>query len=159
MPSERQPYATLNSNGGLIDFQDNRVLEQPYTVPAVANLQGYTTQSTYIASNGQVFAMPPTAVVMGAPSEVYAHGKTYKLVDEPVATVAAPDSPAAPAELHREYRDVDVDKRVAQKVSEFMKMNKSAGNVHVAKSTVKKNSAKDEFKKTMQEIITKNKKH
>lgn len=141
-------YMSLNSNGGLIDFQDNHVLEQPMGMMPVANLQPYTTQSAYITCNGQIYAAPAPPVMMGPPSEVYAHGKVYKIVEEPLP-VAAPAAPEIKQEAPASISHADVDKRIAQKVNEFMQMNKPAVG---SKSHGKSRSAKDDFKSTLERI-------
>lgn len=67
--------------------------------------------------------MTQTQVIAGPPSEVYAHGKVYKVVEENMPSAAPLASPAA---LEKDTLDRDIQQHVAQKVQEFMsKTNKN----------------------------------
>ena len=63
--------------------------------------------------------MTQTQVIAGPPSEVYAHGKVYKAVDENMGTTNTTPM-ASPAALEKDTLDRDIQQHVAQKVQEFM---------------------------------------
>jgi len=74
-------------------------------------------------------AMPPvynnlaqSQVIAGPPSEVYAHGKVYKAVEENMQTTPM----SAPASLDNDSLHKDLQLHVAQKVQEYMTKNKNS---------------------------------
>lgn len=175
-PPNQSVYQPANvCNGGLIDFQDSAIrfpvpVEQPCNVPPVANMQPYTLQSSYM----QPMQAMPTAtpftqhqymtpfnnmtqaqVLVGAPSELYAHGKVYRVVDEPMpgaaSTLASTAAPGASTPAVRERANItdrDINRRVEDKIQEFMAKTKNLGSS--AKSG--KVSTKDAFAAELKKV-------
>lgn len=88
--------------------------------PMFANTPNAMPQPNMMYNN-----MTQTQVIAGPPSEVYAHGKVYKAVDENM-TATGTTPMASPATLEKDTLDRDIQQHVAQKVQEFMsKTNKN----------------------------------
>lgn len=173
-PNQSVYHPASVCNGGLIDFQDTAIrlpipVEQPCNVQPVANMQAYTMQSNYMQPMQPMQTptpftqhqfMPPfngmtqAQVLVGAPSELYAHGKVYRVVDEPAVGTASAVSPATasaattPVVRERVISDREISKRVDDKIQEFMSKTKSLG----ASAKSNKTSTKDAFAAELKKI-------
>lgn len=125
-------------------------MEQQYYVPAVANMAAYTTQAQMYPITQTPASLTPGPIMMGPPTEVYAHGKVYKLVDEPTTAASVGLSTAdVGAEKTVNMTESEI---VQKRVQQFMQKNSTS---NTQGGLGKAGTAKDAFKSEMNKLSTK----
>jgi hypothetical protein len=171
--ASRVPLATDQSFGA-------PQVANTFGAPPVANMAAYTLQSSYpmytqnqmpnpnpnsfypntalpaiapqnvMQQRFPMHAMTQAQVLVGPPSEVYAHGRVYKAVDEALINSPAIPVPTTASLVVEQVSDRDINRRVEEKVQECMsRINKKVGLSTRSKSS---SSTSDAFVTELRKI-------